>query len=78
MAKDLMVDINADSGSILGSLNKLYAHMTHANENAFANNYTLSEDGTIISKDKSMKDITKKPKKPDAKPEPVIKPSIES
>jgi len=48
MAKDLMVDISADRGSILGSLNKLYAHMTHANEHAFANNYTLGEDIIIL------------------------------
>jgi len=64
LAKELMVDVSADRGSMLGSLNKLYAHLTHANENAFENNYTLDENGTIVSKDKSMKDIEKKEKKP--------------
>ncbi|MBL0721597.1 MAG: DUF4214 domain-containing protein [Sulfurovum sp.] len=63
LAKDLMIDISADRGSIVGSLNKLYAHVAHANEHAFTNNYTLGEDGTIISKDKSIKNILKKPKK---------------
>ncbi len=77
LAKELMVDISSDRGSILGSLNKLYAHLAHANENAFENNYSLDENGTIVSKDKSMKDIAKKPKKP-KKGDEVTLPVVES